>query len=419
MSLFDRFKRGWNVFRQDEKEITTPSWEYGPSVSAFRNTTRSRSLLSGDRSILSSIYTRIGIDVSSLEIKHVRLDEFGEYKDTISGGLNDCLNVEANIDQAATAFKLDVVMSLLEHGVIAVVPVDTSSNPNETGSYEIKSLRVGKITQWYPYHVTVDLYDERYGVRKEITIPKRIAAIIENPLYSVMNEPNSTYQRLVRKLDILDVIDEQSGSGKLDIIIQLPYTIKSETRKHQAEQRAASIETQLKDSKYGIAYIDSTESITQLNRPAENNILKQVEYLTSMLYGQLGITEEVLAGTATEEVMVNYQNRTIKPLIKSVTEAMDRAFITKTARTQGHAIRPYRDLFESITPSSVGDLADKLTRNEIVSSNEMRSFLGLRPSNDPRASELVNKNMPRIEGSENVIEDEVDTEIVEVDPNES
>lgn len=309
MSLFDRLKRGWNVFRQEEKDIEKPAWEYGPSISAFRNTARSRALISGERSILSSIYTRIGIDVSSLDIKHVKLDETGEYSDTIKSGLNTCLSVEANVDQGATAFKLDIVMSLLEHGVVAIVPVDTDSNPNETGGYDIRTLRVGRITQWFPQHVTVDLYDERYGVRREITIPKRTAAIIENPLYAVMNEPNSTYQRLVRKLDILDVIDEQSGSDKLNIIIQLPYTIKSETRKHQAEQRAASIETQLKDSKYGIAYIDSTESITQLNRPAENNILKQVEYLTSMLYGQLGITEEVLAGTATEEVMVNYQNR--------------------------------------------------------------------------------------------------------------
>lgn len=401
MGLLKRIRNSWNVFKNDEQQENVSSFSYGSAISYSNSPTRTRIIISGERSLISAIYNRIGIDVSELQLKHVRVNQNGSYLETIDSHLNKCLNLEANLDQSATAFKLDVVMTLLDQGVIAIVPTNTSVNPNKSGSYDIYDLRVGVITNWYPQYVTVDLYDERVGMRKEVTVRKDQVAIVENPLYSVMNEPNSTYQRLVRKLNLLDVIDEQSSSGKLDIIIQLPYTIKNQTKLDQAKARAENIEMQLKNSKYGVAYIDGTERITQLNRPAENNMLAQVEYLTSMLYNQLGITEEVLAGTASEDVMVNYHNRTLKPIIRAIAEAMERSFLTKTAQTQGQAVRFFSNPLEMIPPTRLADMADKLTRNEILSSNEIRGLLALPPSEDPRADELVNKNMPAVNSGDN------------------
>ena len=410
MSILNRIRRSWNVFLNANQQDEFSKVDYGSAISYSNSPTRSRMIVSGERSLISSIYNRIAIDVAELQLKHVEIDQNGRYLKTITGPLNECLELETNLDQSATAFKLDAVMSLLEHGVIAIVPVNTSANPNKTGSYDIYDLRVGSINNWYPQHVTVNLYDERTGQRQEITVPKETIAIVENPLYSVMNEPNSTYQRLVRKLNLLDVIDEQSSSGKLDIIIQLPYTIKNQTKLNQAKARADNIEMQLKNSKYGVAYIDGTEKITQLNRPAENNMLAQVEYLTTMLYGQLGITEEVLAGTASEDVMINYHNRTLKPIIRAISESMERSFLTKTARTQGQAIRFYTNPLEMIPPSRLADMADKLTRNEILTSNEVRALLALTPSDDPRADELVNKNMPVVEPKEEIEVDDYEIE---------
>lgn len=411
MSIIDRAKRGWDVFRQKKpsaNEIAPPP-NYGPITVASYVGNGRRSYISGERSILASVLTRIAIDTAANEIRHVRVDQNGDYVSDIASGLNNCLTVEANIDQSGTQFRQDIVSTLLEEGVAAIVPVRSTINPEKPGSVDILDLRVGKITQWYARGVTVDLYNDMTGMHEEVTLSKEIVAIVENPLYSVMNEPNSTYQRLVRKLNFLDVVDEQSNSGKLDIIIQLPYTVRNETRIRQAEERAQNIEMQLKNSKYGIAYIDSSEHITQLNRPAENNLLKQVEYLTEMLYGQMGITASVLAGTASESEMVNYQNRTIKPILKAITEGMERKFLTKTARTQMQAIRAYQDMFEMIPPSQVGEWADKLTRNEILSSNEVRGILGRKPSEDPRANELVNKNMPRVEEFEDETVEEYDS----------
>lgn len=406
MSVLDRIKRSWNVFTESNKQLDVQEFSYGPVVNYSQSPLLTRRVMTNERSLLASIYTRIALDVSAIDIKHVRLDENNNFQHTIDSDLNKCLNVEANIDQAGSAFRQDIVSSLLESGVIAIVPVDTSASPNETGSYEIYSLRVGQITQWFPRHVGVNLYNDRTGQREDVVLPKHMVAIVENPLYSVMNEPNSTYQRLVRKLNLLDVIDEQTSSGKLDIIIQLPYTIKNDTRLRQAQQRTENIEMQLKNSKYGIAYIDGTERITQLNRPAENNMLKQVEYLTNMLHNQLGITEEVLSGTAPEQVMVNYQNRTVRPIIRAITEAMERAFITKTGRTQGQAIRYFYNPLDMIPPTEIANMGDKLTRNEIVSSNEVRAMLGYPPSDDPRASQLINKNMPVVDTEEKIeIED--------------
>lgn len=406
MSVLDRIKRSWNVFTESNKQLDVQEFSYGPVVNYSQSPLLTRRVMTNERSLLASIYTRIALDVSAIDIKHVRLDENNNFQHTIDSDLNKCLNVEANIDQAGSAFRQDIVSSLLESGVIAIVPVDTSASPNETGSYEIYSLRVGQITQWFPRHVGVNLYNDRTGQREDVVLPKHMVAIVENPLYSVMNEPNSTYQRLVRKLNLLDVIDEQTSSGKLDIIIQLPYTIKNDTRLRQAQQRTENIEMQLKNSKYGIAYIDGTERITQLNRPAENNMLKQVEYLTNMLHNQLGITEEVLSGTAPEQVMVNYQNRTVRPIVRAITEAMERAFITKTGRTQGQAIRYFYNPLDMIPPTEIANMGDKLTRNEIVSSNEVRAMLGYPPSDDPRASQLINKNMPVVDTEEKIeIED--------------
>lgn len=391
-SFGGRLKHAWNAFTSDNFSNKMSYVDVGASYGLRPD--RIRLNLSNERSIISSIYTRIGIDVSSIDIRHVRLDSNNRYLESIDSGLNTCLTLEANIDQAAQAFKQDIAMSLLDKGVIALVPVETSLNPENSSSYDIKSMRVGEIKEWYPQHVGVKVYNDKTGKKEDLILPKSLVAIIENPLYSVMNEPNSTLQRLIRKLNMLDTIDEQSSSGKLDLIIQLPYVIKSEARREQAEQRRKDIEVQLKGSQYGIAYTDGTEKITQLNRPAENNLLQQVEYLTNMLYGQLGLTEEVIAGTADEKTMLNYHNRTIKPILVAITQAMERTFLTKTARTQSQAIKFFRDPFELVAVSDIAEIADKFTRNEILSSNEVRSIIGFKPASDPKADELRNKNIP-------------------------
>ena len=386
-----RLRHAWNAFTNDTKKnlnYTDVGGSYG-----YRPD-RVRLNVSNERSIISSVYTRIGIDVSSVDIRHVRLDQNGRYEAAIDSGLNNCLTLEANIDQSAEAFKRDMAMTLLDKGVIAIVPVETTLNPGTSSGYDIKSFRVGEVLMWYPQHVAVRVYNDKTGNKEDLTLPKSMVAIIENPLYSVMNEPNSTLQRLIRKLNMLDSIDEQSSSGKLDLIIQLPYVIKSEARKQQAEQRRKDIEVQLKGSQYGIAYTDGTEKITQLNRPAENNLLKQVEYLTNMLYGQLGLTEEVIAGTADEKTMLNYHSRTIKPILVAITQGMKRTFLTKTARTQLQSIEFFRDPFELVAVSDMAEIADKFTRNEILSSNEVRSIIGFKPVSDPKADALINKNLP-------------------------
>lgn len=355
---------------------------------------RTRLNVANERSIISSIFTRIAIDVANVGIRHVRVDEQDRYLEDINSGLNECLKVEANVDQAATAFRQDIVLSLFDKGCIAVVPVDTTVNPSVSSGFDIKTMRVGYVRAWYPYHVRVDVFNERTGRREEITLEKRFVAIIENPLLAVMNEPSSTLQRLIRKLNLLDGVDEQVASGKLDLIIQLPYIIKSEARRTQAEQRRKDIEFQLKGSQYGIAYTDGTEKITQLNRPAENNLLKQVEYLTSMLYSQLGVTEEVMNGTADEAAMLNYINRTIEPILTAIVEAMRRTFLTKTARSQKQTIMYFRDPFKLVPVNVIAEIADKFTRNTILSANEIRSIVGFKPSKDPQADELRNANMP-------------------------
>jgi len=345
--------------------------------------------------MISSIYTRLSIDVASVDMRHVRLDDENRYIDDIVSGLNNCLTVEANLDQAARAFRQDVAMTLFDRGVAVLVPVDTSINPQQTGGFDILTLRVGDVVSWFPHHVRVNLYNETTGAREEITLHKSTVAIIENPLYAVMNEPNSTLQRLLRKLNLLDVIDEQSASGKLDLIIQLPYVIKSEARREQAEQRRKDIEFQLKGSQYGIAYTDGTEKITQLNRPAENNLMSQIEYLTAMLYGQLGLTEEVMNGTADEKAMLNYWNRTIEPVLTAMVESMRRSFLTKTARTQKQTVQFFRDPFRLVPIENIAEIADKFTRNEIMTSNEMRQVVGMSPHPDPKADQLLNSNMPQ------------------------
>ena len=339
------------------------------------------------------MYNRIAIDVAAVNIEHVRVDKEDHYEETISSGLNDCLKYSANIDQSGREFVMDIVLTMMDDGVAAVVPIDLDVSPVENNSYDIKTMRVGKIREWFPDSVRVDLYNDRTGRREEITVPKSMTAIIQNPLYAVMNEPNSTLQRLIHKLALLDVIDEQSGSGKLDLIIQLPYVIKTEARRQQAEERRKQIEQQLKDSKYGIAYTDGTEHITQLNRSVGNNLLEQVKYLETKLYGQMGVSENVLNGTANEEEMLNYYNRTLEPILSSITDNMTRTFLTKTARTQGQRVKFFRDPFRLIESSTLAELADKFTRNEIMSSNEFRSVIGLHKSDDPKADQLINSNL--------------------------
>lgn len=393
-----RIKHAWNAFLNQDPLGQNQAWTGNFGVTTNMRPDRTRLPYTNERSILTSILTRMTIDAASIDLRHVRLDEQGRYSDDIQSGLNNCLTIEANIDQAAQAFKLDIVMSLLSQGAIAIVPVDTTIDPQKSTGFDIQTLRVGEVTAWYPRHVRVRLYNDNRGEQQEITLEKRICSIVENPLYAVMNEPSSTLQRIIRKLNMLDVVDEQSSSGKLDLIIQLPYVIKSEARRDQAEKRRKDIEFQLKGSQYGIAYTDGTEKVTQLNRPAENNLLAQVQYLIEMLYGQLGITADVMNGTADESVMLNYYNRTINPILTAVVEAMKRSFLTKTARTQGQSIMFFRDPFKLVPlggDHGMADIADKLARNEILTSNEIRGAIGFRPSKDPKADQLVNSNMPQ------------------------
>lgn len=392
MGTFDRLKHAWNAFVNQDEELRMRPYDRGASYGTRPDRVRLR--VSNERSIISSIYTRLSVDVSSIDIRHVRLDKNKRYTEDIESGLNNCLALEANIDQSSQAFLIDAAMSLFDEGVVALVPVDMSASPVNSNSYDIYTMRVGKIVQWFPRHVIVDLYNDQTGRREQVPLEKKNVAIVENPLYSVMNEPNSTLQRLIRKLNLLDAVDEQTSSGKLDMIIQLPYVIKSESRRKQAEQRREDIEFQLKGSQYGIAYTDGTEKITQLNRPAENNLLKQVEYLTEMLYGQLGLTPEIMLGTATEEAMLNYVNRTLVPILNAFAQEMKRKFLTKTARTQGQSIEFFRDPFKLVPMKDLAEMADKFTRNEIVTSNEFRQLIGMKPSKDPKADELRNSNMP-------------------------
>jgi Phage portal protein len=390
-----RLKHAWNAFTNQDEKYRIHSYDLGGSYGVRPD--RVRLYMSNERSIVSSIYTRLSVDVAANDILHVRLDEQDRFLEEIDSGLNQCLTVEANIDQAARSFRQDVALSLFDKGVIAIVPVDTTLNPELSGSYDIKTMRVGNIVQWYPKHVRVDLYNDITGKREEVTLQKSVVAIIENPLYSVMNETNSTLQRLINKLNLLDTVDNVANSGKLDLIIQLPYVIKSEARRQQAEQRRQDIEFQLKGSAYGIAYTDGTEKITQLNRPAENNLLKQVEYLTGMLYNQLGLTEEIMNGTADEQAMLNYNNRTIEPILAAITEAMQRTFLTKTARSQNQSIIFSKDPFKLVPVKDLAEIADKFTRNEILTSNEIRQIVGFKPSTDPAADKLQNSNMPQAE----------------------
>lgn len=396
MSIRDRLTSAWNAFQKNEEDVEQRIHSYGDYGASYglRSESTTRLNVINERTILSSILTRLSIDVAGVAIRHARTDEEDRFQEVIPSGLNNCLSIEANVDQAARALRQDIAMTMFDKGVAAIVPVDTTLDPELSGSFDIKTLRVGEVKQWYPYHVRVSLYNERTGTREEITLPKRIVAIAENPLYSVMNEPNSTLQRLTRKLALLDTSDELSASGKLDLIIQLPYVIKSEARREAAEQRRKDIEFQLKGSKYGIAYTDGTEKITQLNRPAENNLLKQVEFLTALLYTQLGLTPEVMDGTADEAAMINYNNRTVVPVLDAIVEAMTRSFLTKTARSQKQRVLYFRDPFKLVPISEIAEIADKFTRNEIMSSNEIRGAIGLRPSKDPKADELRNSNMP-------------------------
>lgn len=391
MPLGTRLKHAWNAFTN--KDPTIEYRNYGGGYSTFYRPDRPRFTRGNERSIVTSVYNRIALDAASIDIRHVKLDENDRFLEIIDSGLNTCLSLEANIDQTGRAFKQDVVMSMLDEGTIAIVPVDTTLNPTVTGSYDIVSMRVGKIVDWFPQHVRVRLYNDRTGQKEEVTLPKKMVAIIENPLYAVINEPNSTLQRLIRKLNLLDYVDEQSSSGKLDMIIQLPYIIKSNARREQAEKRRKDIEDQLTGSKYGIAYTDGTERITQLNRPVENNLMSQIEYLTSMLYSQLGITQSILDGTADEKTMLNYQTRTIEPIVSAIVDEMTRKFLTKTARTQRQSIKFFNDPFKLVPVTELAEIADKMTRNEIMSSNEFRQTIGLKPSDDPKADELRNKNL--------------------------
>lgn len=390
MGLINRLQHGWNAFmNKDPTEYTYQ--DIGVGYGARPD--RVRFSRGNERSIVTSIYNRIAIDVAAIDIKHVKLDENERYVETVDSKLNNCFSIEANLDQTGRAFFVDVVSSMLDEGCVAIVPVDTTADPRLTNSYDILTVRTAKILEWYPNHIKVRIYNELTGQKTEKVIPKRLAAIVENPLYAVVNEPNSTMQRLIRKLGLLDYIDEHNSSGKLDLIVQLPYIVKTPQRQQQANDRRKLIEDQLVGSKYGIAYIDGTERITQLNRPVENNLMSQIEYLTSMLYSQLGITKEILDGSANEATMLNYYNRTIEPIISAITEEMERKFLTKTARTQGQAIRFFRDPFRLVPVAELAEIADKFTRNEIMTSNEIRQIVGMNPSSDPKADELRNKNL--------------------------
>lgn len=397
MAIGERLRHAWDAFVRTEP-YTSPVGGAGEYWSMGYRPDRLRPMIANERSIIASIYTRLGIDVAAVDMRHVRVDDEKRYLEDIDSGLNNCLTLEANMDQPSRMFRQDIAMTLFDRGVCAIVPVDTSVSPLSNGGFDIKTLRVGHIMMWYPQHIRVSLYNEKTGKREELTLPKSMCAIVENPLYQVMNEPSSTLQRLMHKLSLLDSADELSASGKLDLIIQLPYVIKSEARRDQAEKRRKDIEFQLKGSQYGIAYTDGTEKITQLNRPAENNLLAQVEMLVNMLYVQLGLTPEVMNGTADEAAMLNYMNRTIEPICDAIVEAMRARFLTKTARTQGQSIMYFNNRFKLIPiggEGGIADIADKFTRNEIASSNEIRQLVGWKPSQEPKADQLINSNMPQ------------------------
>ena len=383
-------KHAWGLFTNTNNKNPTVK----PEGSSYTiSPTRPRFTRGNERTIVTSVYNRIAIDASTIDVMHVRLDDEGRFKEPIKSNLNNCLTVEANIDQTSRAFMLDIVISLLDEGCVAVVPVKTTLNPNNTESYDVEELRTGRIMEWFPKHVLVRLYNDETGMYQDVTLPKSQVAIIENPLYTIMNEPNSTMQRLIHKLSLLDIIDEESSSGKMDLIIQLPYIIKNDTKRSQAEERRKQIEDQLRGSRYGVAYIDGTEKVTQLNRSVENNILKQVEYLTNLLYSQLGLTQTIMDGTADENAMNNYYNRTVEPVVSAIVDEFHRKFLTKTARTQGQAIMFFRDPFKLMSVTSIADTADKFTRNELLSSNEFRQIIGRKPSTDPKADMLLNKNI--------------------------
>ena len=388
MGLLDRFRNAWNVFKN--KDPTVPV-DTGPGY--WLRPDRMRFSRGNERSIITSAFNKIAIDTAAIPIKHVRLDEKGRFASEIKSELNNCLNLEANLDQTGRAFIQDAIQSMFDEGCVALVPTDTDDEPSDSGNFAVYSLRTGRIVEWYPAHVKVDVYNERTGKREEVVVPKATTAIIENPMYSVMNEPSSTMQRLARKLALLDVVDEQASSGRLDMIIQLPYVIKTPARREQAEIRRKDIERQLAEGKYGIAYTDGTERITQLNRPVENNLMKQIEYLTNLLFSQIGVTQEILNGSADGKVLQNYYNRIIEPILSAFVDEMKRKFLTKTARTQGQSLMFFRDPFKLIPSSEIADIADKMIRNQILTPNEMRQKLGVEPSEDPKADELRNPNI--------------------------
>lgn len=398
LTIGTRLKHAWNAFTN--RDPTYYQQVIGTGYSGRPD--RPRLSRGNERSIVTSIFNRIALDVAAVDIKHCRIDDNGRYVEDVKSNLNNCFDVEANMDQTGRAFIQDVVMSMLDEGCVAIVPVDTTLDPKVTSSYDILSMRTGKILEWYPSHVKVRVYNDKTGEKKDVLLPKSQVGIIENPLYAVINEPNSTMQRLIKKLSLLDVTDEQTASGKLDLIIQLPYVVKTDARREQAEKRRKDIETQLAEGKYGIAYTDGTEKITQLNRSLENNLLKQIEYLTNMVYSQLGITQAVLDGTADEKTMLNYNNRTVEPVISAIVDEMKRKFLTKTARSQGQTIAYFRDPFRLVPVNDIAEIADKFTRNEIMTSNEIRQIVGMKPSKDPKADELVNSNIsqPEESGSE-------------------
>lgn len=400
MGISDRLQHAWNAFMNRD-----PTYNYQDLGNSYSiRPDRPRFTRGNERSIVTSVYNRIALDVSAISIQHVRLDDNGRFKEQMNTSLNSCLTLSANTDQTGRAFIQDAVMSMLDEGCVAIVPIDTTTNPNISDSYDILTMRTAKILDWYPNHVRIRVYNEKTGRQEETIVPKKMVAIVENPLYAVINEPNSTMQRLVRKLSLLDVTDEQTASGKLDLIIQLPYVIKTEARRQQAEERRKSIEMQLAGSKYGIAYTDGTERITQLNRSLENNLMKQIEYLTSMLYSQLGITQSILDGTADEKTMLNYYSRTIEPIISAIVDEMKRKFLTKTARSQHQSIAFFRDPFKLVPVNDIAEIADKFTRNEIMTSNEIRQIVGMKPSDDPKADKLINSNLNHQEETENLID---------------
>ena len=400
MGLTDRLQHAWNAFMN--KDPTYGYRDYGSSYSYRPD--RPRLSRGNERSIVTSVYNRIALDVAAVDMRHCKLDDNGRYSKDVDSGLNECLSLEANIDQTGRAFIQDCVLSMFDEGCVALVPVDTTKDPSFTDSYDILTMRTGSILEWKPSHVKVRVYNERTGKKEDITVPKRTISIIENPLYAIINEPNSTAQRLMRKLSLLDVTDEQTASGKLDLIIQLPYIVKTEARRTQANKRREDIERQLTGSKYGIAYTDGTEKITQLNRPVENNLMSQVEYLTNQLFSQLGITQSILDGTADEKTMLNYYNRSIEPIVSAIVDEMKRKFLSKTARSQKQSIKAFRDPFRLVPVNDIAEIADKFTRNEIMTSNEVRQIIGMKPSDDPKADELINSNISQPENNQPVDE---------------